>query len=171
MPLRALLRKEFRLQHINLLLAAGLLLLHGAAVLIRRLNADYFVVHRSEAMILESVPLLWMAMPLLVGCVAIAEERKLGTLEGFLCLPTNRRLQFVMKLVLALSLGIFFGGVTPLLVEWLGNFLAASSHPSGLAIEGEVMSVVTTLLFGSAGITLLSLYASTLTHNTLQALG
>jgi hypothetical protein len=42
---------------------------------------------------------LWLGLPFLVGSAAVAEERKLGTLEGQLCLPTTRRTQFAVKLV------------------------------------------------------------------------
>ena len=34
---------------------------------------------------------LWLVMPLLVGCAAVSEERKLGTHEGQLCLPVKQR--------------------------------------------------------------------------------
>ena len=43
------------------------------------------------------MPFLWLLIPWLMGCVAIAEERKLGTMESQLCLPVNRRLQFAVK--------------------------------------------------------------------------
>ncbi|HET7626710.1 MAG TPA: hypothetical protein VFM25_15755, partial [Verrucomicrobiae bacterium] len=90
-PFRALLWKEFQFQQVNLLIAGLLLVSHLIVIIVRRVSADYFLAHYSAAMIWESWPILWLAMPLLIGGAAIAEERKLGTLESFLCLPVARR--------------------------------------------------------------------------------
>src|SRR5206468_4701883 len=89
-PLRALLGKELQAQHVSLLLAAFLVVLHLVAIGLRK--ADF--VQSSIARILPQVLgfwwSLWFAMPLLIGSAAVADERKQGTLESQLCLPTTR---------------------------------------------------------------------------------
>jgi hypothetical protein len=167
---RALLRKEFQSQHVNLLLAAGLLLIHLAVLAVRKLGSDYLRLHSGTSMTLEAFPYLWLAMPLLVGSVAVAEERKLGTFETLSCLPTSRRLQFSIKLGLALLLGLFLGGVVPMTVERLGT--SAGLHPNTmLAFGSDVLPVVSTSWLVAVGVALLSFYGSSLARNTLQALG
>ncbi len=180
-PIRAMLRKEFQSQQINLILAGGLLLVHLAAIGIRRLGIDYTASHQSVLLnqsvllMLESVPFLWLVMPLLVGSVVVAEERKLGTLEGFLCLPTTRRLQFAVKVAVALLLGVFLGGVLPLMIERLLGTYGLRGDASGLSVGtrhwSTIISAPVLSLVGSAGLTVLALYTSTLTRNTLQAVG
>ena len=176
-PLRALLRKEFQAQHVNLLLAGGLLVVHLAVILLRKLSSEYLASHQFTAMTVEEFPRLWLAMPLLVGSVVVAEERKLGTLESVLCLPATRRIQFSVKLVIALLLGLVLGGVLPLVLEQLASFIGVrgnspgSYFPPGLYFLGEIRSTMLLQLAGSVVLTGLALYGSSLTRNTLQAMG
>ena len=167
---RTLLSKELQSQYVNLLLAAGLLVIHLGVLAVRRLGADYLRLHSGTSMTLEAFPFLWLAMPLLVGSVAVAEERKLGTFETLTCLPTSRWLQFSIKLGFALLLGTFLGAVVPLTVEYLGTL--AGLHPNTmLALGPDVLPLLSTSLFAAFGIALLSFYGSSLARNTLQALG
>jgi hypothetical protein len=85
--LRALISKEIQSQYVNLLLAGGLFLMHLVVLGTRRFSADYLAMHQSLGMTLEVFPVLWLAMPLLVGSAAVAEERKLGTFETLSCVP------------------------------------------------------------------------------------
>jgi hypothetical protein len=170
-PIRALLRKEFQAQHVNLLLAGGFLLVHLAVVAFRRWSAEYLATHQSTAMALEMVPLLWLVMPLLIGSVAVAEERKLGTFQSNLCLPASRRIQFLTKLAIAVLLGIILGGILPLLVERLAPHNNVTGNTTGLAFLGDTRPIELLQLAGSIGLTLLAFYGSTLTRNALQAMG
>ena len=54
---------------------------------------------------------------MLVGAAAVAEERKLGTLESELCLPANRRRLFATKFSVVLFLSVLLGVVIPLQLE------------------------------------------------------
>ncbi|HEY5909918.1 MAG TPA: hypothetical protein VJA21_04870, partial [Verrucomicrobiae bacterium] len=168
---RTLLAKEMQAQYVNLLLAGGLLAIHLLAVVLRALNANYLAVHRSMSMVLEAFPVLWLALPLLVGTVSIAEERKLGTFQTTSCLPVSRRLQFAIKLALALVLGVFFGALVPFLVERLGSLVGVS--PTSLAFGSTRFdfAALAQNVVAAFGISLLGLYGSSLTNNTLQALG
>jgi ABC-type transport system involved in multi-copper enzyme maturation permease subunit len=167
---RMLLSKELKSQYVNLLLAGGLLLIHLVVLAARWLGADYLATHRSLGMTLEAFPALWLAMPLLVGSVAVAEERKLGTFETLSCLPTSRWVQFSIKLGLALLLGIFLGAVVPLTLERLGTAAGLHTYTS-VAPGQDVLALVSTMLLAASGIALLSFYGSSLARNTLQALG
>src|SRR3569833_2077100 len=109
--IRALVRKEFQSHQISLLIAFGLLVLHICTLIFRH---AYAMPRSSEfRFAVEAVPLLWLLIPWLMGCVAIAEERKLGTKEGQLCLPINRRTQFAIKLIVVFVLGTIVGGGMP----------------------------------------------------------
>ena len=168
--LRALLRKELQSQYVNLLLAGALLLIHLAVLATRALTAGYLSTHRSIAMVLEAFPVLWLAMPLLVASVAIAEERKLGTFETIACIPVSRWRQFGVKLGMALVLGFLLGAVVPLAVEQLGTLVGMPPNTM-LAFGTEVLPAAGVTVLAALGITLLAFYGSSLTHNTLQALG
>jgi hypothetical protein len=170
-PLRALLRRELHSNQINLLLAGGLLLLNLAVITFRKFGAEYLSMHGAFRMTLETFPLLWLALPLMVGSVAVAEERKLGTLETSLALPPSRRIQFIMKLGFVVVLSLLLGSVVPWLIEALASLLNVIGNSSGLMIIGQTRELSGLLLVGSAGLGLLSFYGSTLTRNTLQAMG
>lgn len=170
-PMRMLLRKEFQAQQINLLLAGGLLLAQLGSLAVRRWSRGYLGDHRSVAMALEMFPLLWLVMPLLVGSVAIAEERKLGTLQSSLCLPFSRRLKFAIMWGVAMVLGVVLGGILPLAVEYIAGAPSMSGLATGLYFLGEDRSTLFLQLWGSVSLTLLAFYGSTLTRNALQAMG
>lgn len=170
-PLRALVRKELQAQQVNVLLAGGLLFVHLVVIALRRWGAEYMATHVSVAMTLEMVPLLWLAMPLLIGSVAVAEERKLGMFQATLCLPSSRRVQFLVKLFVALFLGFVLGGVLPLLVEALAPPTRTGGSFNTLAFLGDLRSTLFLQLAGSLILTFLAFYGSTLTRNALQGMG
>ena len=71
-------------------------------------------------------------MPFLVGCAAVAEERKLGTFEGQLCLPAKRRTQFGLKLFVVIVLSVVMGTIMPVLLEGLADSAGIQSRfPQG----------------------------------------
>ena len=96
---------------------AGLLGLMHLGVLVTRKLGGSFKDYPALEVVLENFWVLWLAMPLLVGSTAVAEERKLGTLEGQLCLPSRRRVQFGIKFISALMLSLLLGAALPLLFE------------------------------------------------------
>ena len=170
-PIRTLVRKEFQAQQVNVLLACGLLLVHLGVIALWRWSTEYMATHASVAMTLEMVPLLWLAMPLLIGSVAVAEERKLGMFQTTLCLPSSRRVQFLIKLFVALLLGLVLGGVLPLLVETLAPLARLGGGFNGMDFLGGIRSIIFLQLAGSVSLTFLAFYGSTLTRNALQGMG
>jgi len=91
--LAALVKKEFQLQSVSLLFAAALLGLHVVVFLLR---VFYSQAHPNSlaAVATDCFWLLWLLLPLVIGCMAVAEERKLGVMEEQFCLPMTRRRQF-----------------------------------------------------------------------------
>lgn len=188
-PGRALLGKEIQLHQSQFLIAG---LLAGFHVLFRLIR--YFTPNLKESwgwdFVSQQFWLLWFVMPLLVGCAAVAEERKLGTLEAQLGLPVRRRRQFLIKLGVALALGLAFGAVMPILLEGgrilpdLHNNLRELRNSSyafpenrqivELIIDGlsQLGPVLPTLPFVFMALSFVSLafFASSLVRNTLQAI-
>ena len=184
-PRRALFLKEWRLHQSQFVIAGVLALLHLAVVATRK-YAGSFKEQAVLQFIVEIFWMLWLAMPWLVGCAAVAEERKLGTLESQLCLPARRRTQFVMKFISTLLVAVALGAVVPVLLE--GNRIlpsfdphfgeSAANYPNGYYSQfghslGQFLSVTLPFL-RLAGLAALigtmSFYASTFSRNTLQAI-
>jgi hypothetical protein len=162
-PLAALVAKEFQLHHAALLIAGCVALLQVAWVVV----IAWIGIPRSErAEVFLNVTLIllcffWWCIPLLIGVAVVAEERRLGTLDAHLCLPVNRRLQFLVKLGVALFLSVICAAVP----MWLMNQIApALGVPRNETFTLGLLSLV------AAAIGFLSLYASTLARNTLHAL-
>jgi ABC-type Na+ efflux pump permease subunit len=190
-PRAALLAKEFQLHQSQFLMAGVLLLLHLGVLATRKFG--HFPKNSSLEFVLEQFWCLWLVMPFLVGCAAVAEERKLGTLEGQLCLPAKRRTQFGLKLFVVFVLSVVMGTIMPVLLE--GTRILPEyklDFPRGLmdgsfamsSVWGSVwgqfaLNILATIWFSlplltfvaiSLGMAAMAFYASTLTRNTLQAL-
>ncbi len=193
-PRAALAAKEFQLHQSQLIMAGALALLHLGVLAARKFGS--FQKNSSLEFVLESFWLLWLVMPLLVGCAAAAEERKMGTLEGQLCLPVKRRTLFAVKIRMVLMLSVLFGLGLPLLLE--GARILPDLHYAFNPLKGvngmaylvgwqeqppipfaffwfcfyqlEPLLPVLAQLGLVLAIGLISFYASTLARNTLQAL-
>jgi ABC-type transport system involved in multi-copper enzyme maturation permease subunit len=180
-PLGALWVKEFHLHESQFIFAGILLLLHLAVIAIRHwsLCSPWSVAGYT----LDNLWTLWLVLPLLLGSAAVAEERRLGTLDTQLCLPVRRRTQFIVKISGVLLLSLVFGAVVPLLLEpqLLWSFSPDFPEAHEMAHHWrfyEVFGARTLLpreplhLFaaGVAAVGLISFYASSLSRNTLRAL-
>jgi ABC-type transport system involved in multi-copper enzyme maturation permease subunit len=185
-PRAALWRKEIQLHQAQFVIAFILLVLHLGAIVTRHLG--HFRKNSTTEFILEGFWVLWLVMPLLVGCAAVAEERKLGTHESQLCLPVKRRTQFAIKLLVAFGLSLALGALMPLLLE--GTKILPDTHLKGIFAPdwwnqtsstvqifiGNCLGTLSGLmpLLTLAGVTVLisgiSFYVSTLARNTLQTL-
>lgn len=179
---RALIAKELRFFEPVLLLGAGLAVIHLGLVGARSL-AGGFRPQSTAELIASEFWRLWLVMPLLLGAMAVADERRHGTHEAQLCLPVSRRTQFLIKVGIGATLALLFGGVLPHLLEG-GRTLpvvrevvsSAARQPIG-AVWASVLQVL-----GSAGRFVVVLpapivlfacgfFVSTLTRNVLRALG
>lgn len=162
-PLAALFMKELRLHQVVVVGMAGLFVLHLAVVFLR--NSPLLSSSSPLRMPLEVFGGIWLIVPLLVGGLSVAEERKLGTHQGNLCLPSSRPVQFVIKLLVALLIG---GLLTPVLfwvVEGLGGVTGMVSRPQNFR-SSDFLGICT----GFLGVTLVGFYASTLSRSVVQAM-
>jgi ABC-type dipeptide/oligopeptide/nickel transport system permease component len=117
-PIAALLKKEFQMHSITLFCAGALLVLHLGIFFMR---IFYVTAHRNSFAdgVSDFFWMLWLVLPLTLGCMTVAEERKLGVMDGQFCLPASRRLQFVIKFIPAMIFGVLLGGIMPVLLEGL----------------------------------------------------
>jgi hypothetical protein len=170
-PVTTLLRKEFQSHQITLIIAFGVLMFHACTLVIRKF---YHFSNSELRFAFEATPFLWLLMPWLIGGVAVAEERKLGTMESQLCLPITRRLQFAVKFTVVVLLGLVLGGLMPCLIETVGVLAGVRSEIVKLpfaADAGLYFATVAEVTMAAASIAIVSFFASTLTRNTLHALG
>ncbi len=164
-PFLALLLKELQLHQMTLLFAAVAFPAPIAFLLIRA------VVGGSDSVwgAIYPIPfLLWAVVPLLAGCGAVAEERKLGTLDGYLCLPVRRRRQFIIKGAAALTIGAGSTWVAIVLAVQLATWLKLSGTFLEDLGSWRATAITATVLIGVVAI---SFYASTLARSTLHAVG
>jgi hypothetical protein len=161
-PIAALFWKELQLHQPIYAIAGALLALHLVIIFIRTAGHESLVVLAS----LENFWLVWLVMPVIVGCTAVAEERKLGVAEEQLCLPVSSRVQFTIKFLLAVVLGTLLGGVLPCLIEGCAIALGAPKIFNGDAVPWLGLSISAC----SLGVATVAFFASTLARNFLQAL-
>jgi hypothetical protein len=154
-PWSALIFKELQLQEITVILVPLLVLLHLAALALRHFAPQWAMPMDG----FEGVVYIWMMAPFVIGCVAVAEERRYNTLESFLCLPVRKRNQFLVKFAVVIALGIALGGVLPWVLE---NIAGGTSSWAGA-------KALTTLAAWAAGVAAVSFFASTMSRGMLQA--
>src|ERR1017187_8311676 len=171
-PIFALVKKELQLQQASLMGAVGLLVLHIGVIVLRKYHP--YAKDSAGEVLTAIFWVLWLVMPVIIGSVAVAEERRLGVMEGQLCLPVSRRVQFAIKGFLTLFLAIFLGGVMPMLLETTGVALGArnqaftsDNHTNEF---GFFLFLLGSAVF-SAWLALVSFFASTLARSFLQAVG
>jgi hypothetical protein len=170
-PIFALFKKEFQLQQISLFGAVGLLGLHLGIIALRKYH--HFARDSAGEALTSIVWMLWLVMAPVIGSMAVAEERRLGVMEGQLCLPVSRRVQFAIKGFVTFFLGIFLGGVMPVLLENIAVGLgtqnpALTSEPHQ---EINFSWLYFWVLTVTSWLVLLSFFASTLSRSFLQAVG
>ncbi|HTJ00514.1 MAG TPA: hypothetical protein VL527_16660 [Dongiaceae bacterium] len=173
-PVTALFWKELLLHQAQLLVAGGLAVIHLVFIVVR--NVGHVDPSGTTAFLLTNYWAIWIIMPVLVGAAALAEERKFGTQAGQLCLPVSPRAQFWLKLGTTLLVGVLLGLVPPLVLEGLASVAAPWLHlpvllnPFGRILHPDPGALLAWLLLVLA-LGFVSFYASTLTRNSLQALG
>lgn len=165
-PIFALIKKELQLQQVSLLGAAGLLVLHIGTIVLRAVH--HLDLNSVGATLIILFWILWLVMAPVIGSMSVAEERRLGVMEGQLCLPVSRRLQYFIKALLTLFLGIFLGGVMPMLLEKIG---AGVGGGQSVFAQSDLHYLKTAIISFAAWLTLVSFFASTLAKSFLQSIG
>lgn len=170
-PVATLLKKEFQLQQVSLMGAAALLVLHIGVIVLR---SNHQFPKESAGEVLTAIFwMFWLVLPVLVGAMSIAEERRLGVIEGQLCLPASRRMQFTVKALVTLGLGIFLGGVMPVLLETIAVFGTYNPmfRTDGHIEKNSILLFQVFIISLSMWLSLVSFFGSSHARNFLQAIG
>jgi len=156
----ALLGKELQMQQVTVIMAAVLGLIYLAAILV--LARKHSWLNGFMAGLGELFWMPWLLVPLMIGSAAVAEERRLNTLPGQLCLPARKRTLFGMKLAVVLYLGVVFGAVMPWLLSGLSHWAVVRASLAGLSSLDAfaILSVLTAAI---------AFYASSLSRTDIQA--
>jgi ABC-type transport system involved in multi-copper enzyme maturation permease subunit len=172
-PFAALVKKEFQLHSVSLVGASALLALHILVFFLRayaigaQKNVDSFT-----AVISEFFWIFWLALPLVLGSTAVAEERKLGVMDGQFCLPVSRRRQFALKFLSVMIFGTLLGGMIPFLLEVMAAKLGVPNEmfKGGSFLSGDFAGALLSISALAAVLAWVSFLASTVTKNFLQAI-
>src|SRR5260370_12104433 len=103
-PIASLIKKEFRLQQISFVIAALFCLLVLAACWVSRSNRD-----AANLVMVLWLPLLTFMLPLLVGALAMVEEKAWALAECHLTLPASTQKQWLVKSAVTLSTSLALG--------------------------------------------------------------
>ena len=168
-PVFALFKKEFQLQQAAFMGAVGLLALHIGIIVLRKYH--HFAKDSAGEVLTSIFWLLWLVLAPVIGSMSVAEERRVGVMEGQLCLPVSRRVQFAIKGIFTLCLGIFLGGVMPMLLEDIAAGFGAQ-NPALAPNQGfDFFWLHFAVVVTAASLALVSFFASSLAKTFLQAIG
>ncbi len=127
-PISALVRKEFHLHSVAFLIMGGLFLLHFLLLCFRALPHDSHSYSWQQVDgLLAFFGLAWLLIPLFIGCTSVAEERRLGVIEGQFCAPVSRRLQFTIKLLFVLLIGGVLSALLLYTAESIGLLMSVKA--------------------------------------------
>ncbi len=164
-PFAALLAKELHFHRVSLAGIGALTLLHLVVVVLRWFLRGKRIDGMAEG-VLNFYPFIWLFVPLLVGCLSIAEERRLGTMDVHLGLPVARRYQIVLKFLFVLVLGFILSFGLLFFCEGLAMGLGV---PAAIGIF-EPKSSFLFFFVALLALSLIAFYASSLTSSLVQSL-
>jgi len=156
----SLIRKELRLQQPAFAIAALLVTVWLAFLVV-------WLIRPVIGSALAVVPpiLLCLGIPILLGGTSTAEERSLGLHDWQLTLPVTARRQWLVKVVIALSLNVLLGLLLPWLLALGAQLLAKEQNAFLLDNETILLAIFINCILLSA-----ALHASTMARNTSRAL-
>jgi hypothetical protein len=153
-PLLALVAKELRLQQMVFVVAAIYVLLSLALLWVNRGDPTAPLIARGAVAMLYSG-----VLAILVGSLASAEERRLGTLEWQILLPMAAWQQWAVKIAVTFGLVLLLGVGLPVILDVLS--------PLG---EDSIRSVIPRLALALSALAAISLYLSSLSGSGVAAL-
>ena len=156
-PFGKLLKKELRLQQMALLVAGIFLLVWISLWEVHRLQPEF-----SSAFIDVGTLLYVGLLSLVIGSVASAEERQLGTAEWQVLMPVAAWKQWTVKVGVALGLAMLLAGLLPACVlkevSW------------GTALKGSWLEETAVFAGVAAALATISLYISSACASSLMAI-
>jgi len=155
--LTALVRKELRLQQMTFVVVGLFIVASAALWMLSRVNPEFWQVP------IEAIAALYGALlVILIGSVASAEERQLGTLPSQLLLPIAARTQWAVKVATTLSLALVLGVGVPMLVTFLFSFSEGLTAWHPRRVEKTLAAAVL--------LTSCCLYVSSLSSSAVRAM-
>jgi hypothetical protein len=143
-PLWLLVKKELNLQKMTLVLTALYIAVSMVAILYQaRLEAD----PQAPAVIGVASAIYWLGLPVLIGALAAAEERQLGTLSWQLHLPKPVWQQWAVKAGTTFSLALLLAVGVPMLIARL--FWPAQTPNARMAIILVMVTTASSLFVSS----------------------
>jgi hypothetical protein len=155
-PVWLLVGKELRLQQMSFVVAA----MYVGFYLLVVLKGGPGVDHRDAVTIISAINIV--VVSLVIGSIASAEERHLGTLDSQLLLPMSAARQWVVKVIFLVALTLLLAFVVPLV---LVSLIPPGSTRYGWPLPAPSPSIVVALVCLTG-----SVYVSSLTSNALRAL-
>jgi hypothetical protein len=161
-PFATLLKKEFRMQQINFLVAGVFVLIAVTGLL---LSMRYIEV--ATGILLGDICTYVLVLPLIVGAISIAEEKGWGLAEWHLTLPPSSFRQWSVKMLAVLFTSLVLGFLLPSLVilvvdPVLNKTGTRGPLPPALALVCWVL--------GQWLVTSVAVYGASIARTTLQAL-
>ncbi len=165
-PIESLIKKEFRLQQISFVIAGLFFLLVLAACWVSRSNRD-----AANLVMVLVLPLLTFMLPLLVGALAMVEEKAWGLAEWHLTLPASTQKQWLVKSAVTLSTSLALGIVLPILLLWVFRALTGSKEFDSTPIANFAVNIMPIVLFlFNLVLTGIAVYAASLSTNAIRAM-
>jgi ABC-type transport system involved in multi-copper enzyme maturation permease subunit len=161
-PFATLLKKEFRLQQIGLLLAGVFILIAVAGFCLAKRHPEV-----ATGIVAGDIAIYALILPLIAGAISVAEERGWGIAEWHLTLPPSTLKQWSAKMLATLSTSLILGLVLPTAVALVADLVfsqpgARTSFPPAFAILSWVL--------GQMLVTSVAVYTASFAKNTLQAI-
>ena len=153
-----LVRKELRLQKPLLTLAGLFFICWLAAFCVQWLHPPSRIL--SDIVICIYAPVAF----LLAGCISLGDEKALGLTAWHLVLPISTKIQWVVKLIVALATAIVLAWWLPLCL----HLLSAAVNGSGWVLQSH-FEAYESIAFISGALFILSFWAATLLSNTVRA--
>jgi ABC-type transport system involved in multi-copper enzyme maturation permease subunit len=161
-PFATLLKKEFRLQQVSFLLA-------GIFFLIAVIGFCVFPLYQplSVGMLGGDFVLFMIVLPLVVGAIAVAEEKGWGLAEWHLTLPPSASHQWAAKVLVALPTSLGLGLLLPAIMFLTGEaLLPRNVHRPAI----PPLSALALVALAQVLVTSVAIYAASFSKTTLKAI-
>lgn len=158
-PIASLIKKEFRIQQISFTMAALLFLAALVGFWTWRHNSNL-----ARVPLVLAFLVMVFASPLLVGALAVVEERAWGMAEWHVTLPVSARKQWFAKMAVTFFTSLALGTVLPSLLIWLFRAITLTDSK-----EFELPSGFIGLPFNLL-LTAIAVYAASLSTSTIRAI-
>jgi len=119
---------------------------------------------------LNGFTVIYVPLVLLIcGCVSLGEEKSLGLHASNLTLPVSWKTQWLLKLSIAVLMGLIFGMLLPVSLVKLETLLTHDALKTGMKALLTEMTILKLLCLVFAGAISVGFWAATVTKRTIHA--